>query len=315
VGAHEAARAFAAKLAAVGIESRVSQRGDLDVGPVGSRSLLIHCFWDVWAISGVRLGANPANAGNRLLASEGRYEGPDYLVILRDGTDQIADGRTLDRADALTCARLWLAGKELDELVREVSCVDVRRRAMEALASAISPELEWEIGWDPAYELWVYGADRSCLVVPEDGVACNFRLGPAHAARAQSVRDIHDAIAAWLIDRLSLAALAARVPEVVLDRHAELLETDPARWHWLLVRDRLANTTDVPVPLRDLLEALIASPIATRFYSYWSHDRLCFSASSHYPWVGVGVPVVTPIDDHTCDVGGAVRCSQCPATH
>lgn len=56
--------------------------------------------------------------------------------------------------------------------------------------------------------------------------------------------------------------------------------------------------------VRNPLVAL--SPIATRFYTYSSLNRLCFSASSHYPWVDEGLPVVAP------NAGGAYLIGTAP---
>ena len=55
-------------------------------------------------------------------------------------------------------------------------------------------------------------------------------------------------------------------------------------------------------PLRPLIEALAASPVATTFYTYSSMNRLWFSASSHCPWVTDGLPVVCPVQG-ACVVG------------
>ena len=114
--------------------------------------------------------------------------------------------------------------------------------------------------------------------------------------------DIPGAVAVWLIDGVPLRALAARVAGARLERHAEVLETDPARWHWLHVRDRIGDDRDVLAPLRPLIEVLAASPVATAFYTYSSLNRLCFSASSHFPWVNDGLPIVCPVQG-ACVVG------------
>jgi hypothetical protein len=59
----------------------------------------------------------------------------------------------------------------------------------------------------------------------------------------------------------------------------------------------MQNPGDVLGPLRHLLEALAARPLPTRFFSYSSLNRFCFSASSHYPWVDRGLPVIAPARD------------------
>lgn len=157
------------------------------------------------------------------------------------------------------------------------------------------------------------GGDRTCELRPlGDGVSCAFRIGSQQIAFAGAVADPAGATAAWLLDRVTIGALA-RLSGVELERYAEVLEQDPARWHWLHVRDRLADPDDVLRRVFPLLEALAASPIATRFYTFSSLWSLCFSSSSHYPWVLDGLPAVWPagegsyqIGEATYDVGGAL---------
>jgi hypothetical protein len=43
-----------------------------------------------------------------------------------------------------------------------------------------------------------------------------------------------------------------------------------------------------------LLERLAERELPTRFFSYSSLFRFCFSASSHFPWVDDGLPVINP---------------------
>src|SRR6185503_16077256 len=97
-------------------------------------------------------------------------------------------------------------------------------------------------------------------------------------------------------------------PRIELERHAEVVETDPARWHWLHVVDRIEDPDDVLAPLRELIGMLAKSPVATKFYSFSSLNHLCFSASSHFPWVNKGLPVITPTREGGCLVDGT-RCS------
>lgn len=80
-----------------------------------------------------------------------------------------------------------------------------------------------------------------------------------------------------------------------LESHAQLLEAgEAARWHWEHTRERIENDGDVLVGSRPLLRRLAQSDIATQFFSYSSLNRFCFSASSHYPWVDDGLPVIYP---------------------
>jgi hypothetical protein len=96
----------------------------------------------------------------------------------------------------------------------------------------------------------------------------------------------------------AMRAFAERVPGVELERHAEVPEIDPARWHWLHFGDRISDPRNVPAPLRPLIEALAASPIATRFYTYSSLNMLSFSASAHYPWADDRLPTWRSATSH-----------------
>jgi hypothetical protein len=237
------------------------------------------------------------------------------LVVLHGDGRRVADGRTRNAAEVVACARAWLANVEVDQLVREVSFVDEKPRAMRALAKALDSRLRWDIGPEPGCELWIYGEGRSCKVVSiVDGVACSFLTGQAQVAHGRTLRDVPAAVSAWLVSGLSIGALRNEVAGVELERYAEVLEVDPARWHWLHLRDRIADADDVLAPLRDLVEALAARPIVAAFYSFSSLNRLCFSASSHYPWVNEGLPSVVPansgtylVADTRCDLRRAVE--------
>jgi len=314
-----AAHALVARLSSVGLGARVTGAGancQVEVAPVGSRRMRVHCFWYERAITGLLLGMNPANSRSRLRSSRVPYEGPEYLVVLYGEDVRIADGRTRIPADVVACARGWLAGVELDQLVSEVPFIDQKRRAMRALAERLDPQLRTEIGEEPAYELWVYGDGRSCKVAADDGgtVACSFLLGNEQVAHAAQVSDLPAAVTAWLVAGTTFWQLAAYVPHVEFERHAYVLESDPARWHWLHVRDRIADPGDILAPLRVLIQALAASPVATTFYTYSSLNRLCFSASSHFPWVDDGLPVVAPagggaylVGSTRCDLARAIE--------
>jgi|CZKU01.1.fsa_nt_gi hypothetical protein len=307
-----AAHALAGDLSAAGIDARVAGGGvqwQVDVRSATSRSLVVHCFWYDRHIAGLLLGMNPANARSRLGSTPALAAvGAEYLTILRDDSARVADGRTRDPADVVRCAHAWLAGVDLQGLVGVAPFIDTKRREMRAVAERLDAGLRWEIMGDPAYELWVYGSDRSCKFVGVDGrVTCIFLLGQAQVGHAAALDDAPAAAAAWLLPGVSVRHLVTLVPGVEIERHADVLEVDPARWHWLHLRDRVCEPTDVLSPLRALTDALATSPVARRFFTYSSLNRLCFSASSHYPWVDQGLPVVTPTGDGAYVVG-STRC-------
>lgn len=314
-----------------GVDARAAGRGvhwHVDAGAAEGRSLRVHCFWYGRELGALLLGMNPANARSQLgRGAAATYEGPEFLVSLLDEGKPVADGRTKVAADVVAAARAWLAGADRARLEQEAPFIDEKGRRARALASQLDPRLRWEVRGDPSYELWVYGAERSCKVMPgEDATGCGFFLGQVQLAWGTDLPGLPALIAAWVLEGASLGALTAHSKRVVLERHAGVLEQAPARWHWLHMRDRIDDPDDVLAKLRDLHLALSRSPVATKFFSYSSLDRLCFSASSHYPWVDAGLPVTARAVDGAyvvgrtrCDLEGAVRLVEealaaCPVT-
>jgi hypothetical protein len=314
----EMARALAAQLHVVGIDARVNGAAvdcRVEAGVDGSRALRVRC---VHIPSGSertpRMRPRPSNARAVLVEVPWENEGPAYLVSLHAGGVHVAEGRTAAVQEVVTCARALLAGLELDQLVQEAPFAEAGQRAMQAIAQRLDPQLRWEMAY-PGSPLWIYGEGRRCEVRAIGAVVvCNFLAGEQQVARDFAQDDLSAAVASWLIEHVSLGELTVRAPGVELERHAEVLESDPARWHWLHVLDRIADPDDPLAPLRELIQALSESPVATRFYSYSSHSQFCFSASSHYVWVNDGLPVVT-LDEHDmilvnevpCDLRGAVQ--------
>lgn len=311
----QVARALGDRLAAaLPVPVRVEGGGvhwDVEIGgPV--RSCVVHCFWYA-PLKGLALGMNPSNARAAGRPRVRAREGAEYLVVLREGDRRRAGGRTQSVDDVIACVRAWAErSTPLAEIERALPFVDATRRRMRELSDRLVRRLgeharcaiEAEIG----YELWAYGEARSCqLHVHDDGASCSFLLGQAQVAFAEAPHDPVDAAAAWLVDRVPLAVLARVIPSTRLEMHAEVLEAgDPARWHWLHVRDRLADPHDVLQASRPLVERLLERPLVTQFFSYTSLASLCFSASSHYQWVDDDLPRVWPIegDDYAVSVGG-----------
>jgi hypothetical protein len=313
-----AAHALVVALKVAGIEARAIGGGvhwQVEIASTTSRTLLIHCFWYERALSGLFLGMNPANSRSMLKSAQVPREGPEYLVVVKNDGTRVAEGRSCIVSNVVACARAWLASANLDALAHAAPFVDQNGRLMRALAHRLDSQLRWDIGDDPGYELWVYGNARSCKIESGDGtVACSFFIGQAQVARAAALEDVPTAVAAWLLPGISVRELPVKVPGVEIERHADVLEVDPARWHWLHVRDRMHDSRDVLTPLRDLIAVLADSDVAKRFYCYSSLNRLCFSASSHYPWVNQNLPVVGPagegacvVDATRCDIGGAAK--------
>ena len=285
------ARDVAEHLHAIGIDAVASGQGGhwrVTAGDMDGRVLVARAVW-------YEAGPPPST-----------YEGLELYVELDDERANIANGRTRSIDELLVAARHWLGGARLEDVIAAAPFVDAAKRASRALAAQLDRELgeriTWHLGSAPSYELWIYDerrdANRLCRVM--DG-ATTFYIGQVQVAFAAALPDARPAIQAWLGGDVRLAALVALGAE--LERHAEVLEIDPARWHWLHVGDRIADPDDVLAPLAPLLARLADSPIASRFYTYSSLATLCFSASSHFPWVG-SYPSVVRAPDGTLRVGG-----------
>jgi hypothetical protein len=300
--AHEVAD----KLRAVGIEAVAKGEGvhwRVSAGDADTRSIVVHCFWYEQAANALMLGMNPSNARASLRPPVEPYEGLELAVDFVDDRITAANGRTRDIESFLVAVRQWIGGAKLEELVAVAPFVDARKRASRSVAAYLDRELGDRVTWHasgaPTYELWAYSdTPRACRVL--DGVL-GLYVGQVQVALGIEIADIQKVIAAWLIAGASLAELASLGMQI--ERHAEMLEVDPARWHWLHVRDRIADPDDVLAPLAPLITRLAASPIASRFYTYSSLMMLCFSASSHYPWVG-SFPAVGITEDGTIRLFG-----------
>jgi hypothetical protein len=289
----ETARALAEKLRERGIAAKESGAGvHWQVDGEAERKWTIHCFWYERDVHALMLGVNPANArASRRRSAVMPYEGPEYLVKL--GADLV--GRTREDERAITAVRVWLEG---GDLVAAAPFIDDKPRAMRAIAKTLDPRLRWDIEGDPTCSLWIEDDARSVearRARDDDSVTCRFLHGQQPIATAIDC-DVAALSRAWLLDRISIRELSMR-DGMEGERHAEILEIDPAKWHWAHVRDRIADPDDVLAPLRPLIETFAESPIASRFFSFSSLYRFCFSASSHYPWIAEGLPIVAPIEE------------------
>lgn len=292
------ARQVVEQLRAIGIEAVAKGEGVhwRVTAEVEGRSIVAHCFWYERAIRGLMLGMNPGNNRSSLRTPIESYEGLELAVDFVDDR-VVANGRTRTVESFLVAVRHWLGGSKIEGLVAAAPFVDARKRASRAIAAHLDRELgdrvTWHLGSEPMYELWIYGGGgaRACRVMDN---AISFFTGQVQVAFGMEIADIRAAIAAWLVELAALDSLAAR--GATIERHAEVLESDPARWHWLHVRDRIADPDDALAELAPLIWRLADSPIASRFYTFSSLNRLCFSASSHYPWVGE-YPIVSPARD------------------
>lgn len=268
------AKLLVAQLAQLGILAVANGGGvhwHVDVCPHLNRSLKIHCFWYRHFMEGLSLGMNPGNSRSQLRLPQKSYVGPQFYVLISELGNQVADGRTYSIDEVIQCVSTWISGVSLEKFLASSSFVDKKRRAMEAVATSLHPELRWEIMGDPSYDLWVYRRGRSCRVRDE---SCAFFVGQAQIALGSRIGNMEADIEAWLIDHTSILSLVSRGIE--LERHAEVLEIDPARWHWLHVLDRISNPRDTLVEISSLVAELARNSVVSQFYCYTSLNSLCF---------------------------------------
>lgn len=262
-----------------------------------TRSCAINCFWYETAVHALMLGMNPANARSSQRRAIKPHHGAEYLVTFLDGGRSVADGRARDEEAAVASIDAWLLGVALAEVEERWPYVDEAPRRYRAVLAVIEPRCR-EIArcvleTSPATELWAYGDGRSCRVhVNGDDVGVSFRLGHVQVAFVSSTDDVAGMVDRWM---RGATLLDMREAGAGLEAYAQLLETgEAARWHWEHTRERIEDDRDVFVDARPLLRRLAQSDVATRFFPYSSLNRFCFSASSHYPWVDHGLPLVYP---------------------
>jgi hypothetical protein len=270
----------------------------------------ISCFWYGEA-AGLMLGMNSRNARTALGPTYRARSGAEYLVQFYDADERIAGGRTDDVDAAIGAVREWLDGRSIAQVAESSPFVDATRRRMRELLAIVTPSCRdvarCVIDRNISFELWVHGPGRSCQLhsIDDRVVSASFLLGPAQVAFGDVTADPAAAVSRW-VHGATLAELTTL--GITSEPHAELLESgQAARWHWLHLRERIADPDDVLAGSRPLLERLAERELPARFFSYSSLNRFCFSASSHFPWVDTGLPVIYPPYQergYVIDVGG-----------
>jgi hypothetical protein len=273
-----------------------------------ARHCEISCFW-YGEIAGLVLGMNPRNARIAQRPTYRARRGAEYLVRFHEAEQRIAGGRTQDIRASIGAVREWLEGKSIADVAQAWPFVDATRRRMHELLAIVAPSCRsvarCEIDRKSGYELWIYGRGRSCQLHPlEDRVSASFLLGPAQVAFGDVTADPATPISRW-VHGATLGELTTL--GITSEPYADLLESgEAARWHWRHVGERIEDSDDVLADSRPLLERLAERELPKRFFSYSSVNRFCFSASSHFPWVAKGLPVINPPEEtrgYIIDVG------------
>ena len=193
----------------------------------------------------------------------------------------VTEGRVHDAHAAAQAVVQWMGGASVSEVERAAPFIGERRRRAEQFAERLPLSLRRVFQGIHRDELWVYGENRFCGM---SGRRLTFFLRDAQVADYAPFGDPLPVVTAWLLDEVAPSELAARGASVRPD--ADLLLRDPAAWHWLGMRRRVANPDYSLAPLADVVLALADCRVASTFFCYSSHGQLKFSASSHCPWVG-----------------------------
>jgi hypothetical protein len=313
--ARELAEAMCASLSEAAVVVKGSGTQCRVVASGRDRACVVSCFW-YGPVEGLVLGMSANNA--HLGAVRGGLPrkprtGAEYLIVLHEGQQRVAGGRTHTIADVICCVRAWtLDRRPIEAMYEPFPYIDRTRRAMARVAARIEarlrpvPPVRVAIEQDLGYELWAYGDGRSCRVDLGDeaaggACACAFLVVQSQAARVVLPEpEIAGAVAAWTQERATLDELRRGAPGLVLEPHGELLEAGQvARWHWLHVLE-LARAPDSGLhAYRPLIERILERPAVAGFFSFTSLDRLCFSSSSNYPFVTDGLPILWAAGDGT----------------
>ena len=192
------------RLSAAGITSQVDDKRYVRAAS-GEREVRVFCIYYEPAVSALMLGLNPANARRSLGRAIAPREGAEYAVELHAGPHVTSDDRTAEVEQVVACARVWLAGRPIDEVEREAPFVGAERRRASALVATLDPGLRCSIGDGPSWEVWAYGDGRSCKL---DG-GCAFWLGQAQIAYGE-LGEPAAAVKAWLVERVAIDELDAR---------------------------------------------------------------------------------------------------------
>jgi hypothetical protein len=280
-----------AQLLAAGVEALVDSNtveGHIEVGKGEARSLRVGCvlYEDLAPASSFdTLG----NDGVRLRRpDEPRYRGPVYFIDAQRDGQTVLRASLRDAGETIDAILDWLTHGSRERLELREQSIELRQHLALKRISEHFKQLNF---WEHEQDLWLYGEGRSAkLSHSSSGFVCSFLVGPAQVALGVGSTDYLPALEAWILDRISSSALATLDPTIKLEPRGELIEHDPARWHWGYLLDRVAEPHNALAPMKQLVEALASSKTATAFYTFEEEGRLCFSATSHAPRVSERLP-------------------------
>ncbi|MCC6738870.1 MAG: hypothetical protein IT452_07470 [Planctomycetia bacterium] len=236
--------------------------------------------------------------------------GPEYLVEFKDETPERPTGRVPELAPVLAAVRDWLVeGVSTEALQARHPFVDAERRRLMDIAARVNARLSQQggvarVGLDErmlsreSAELWVYSAPRSARLTAGtgDSISIALLLHRTQVATGDGLAEDRAALVVrkWIDEAATTTAIHEAAPEV--ERHplgGALEEGIYAAWHWGNVLCQ-AQTDSVLKFYRPLLDRVVKSEVVSRFFSFTSLDRLCFSRCSLYPFDTSGLPIISP---------------------
>lgn len=239
--------------------------------------------------------------------------GAEYLIYFHSIGKPRAIGRTQEIASVQDAVKSWVADRmDLPALHECCFFVDERWRAMKDISTRVNPVLkalgsqtELVIEGLPEIsefnELWVYAGKRSCrltegarrsinleLLLERTSLACLDNIGEQVAG---------EVVKHWIDSEGTLGGVNQISSGLELSAFALEFEAgNHSAWHWGNVMLQ-AEHSDVLAFYRPILERILKSTFAARFFSFTSLSSLVFSRSSLYPFDTDGMPCLYPADD------------------
>jgi hypothetical protein len=242
-------------------------------------------------------------------------QGAEYYLVLFEGTQELASGRTRLIDEVAPVLQAWLLEEtSLQELYSRFSFIDQQKRALEALRGKVDAVLE-RLGsarrcglaqqLSDIYGLNVEGNERDCeleALGPGSEARCRFRHRGTILAVGESpdVDALATAVGRWLDAGDGVEPLTREFSFVHAEPHALAYEQGRyAEWLWDFHvsesrREQLEKSARPLVAHLPLLERMALHPVIRRFFFFTSVDALCFSRCPRYPFSTKGLPVIIP---------------------
>ncbi len=291
----------------------------------GERSCRIHCFNYDAALPSLTLGlrGNTHLSKLRIATPPKHRVGAEYLIYFHSAGKPRAIGRTQEITFVQDAVGGWVADRmDLSALHKRCFFVDERWRAMKDISARVTPVLkalgsqtELVIEGSPEVsefnELWVYAGKRSCRLTEGARKSINLELLLERTSLA-CLDNIDEQIAGevvkhWIDSKGTLGGVNQISSGLELFPFALEFEAgNHSVWHWGNVMLQ-AEHSDVLSFYRPVLERILKSTFAARFFSFTSLSSLFFSRSALYPFDTDGMPCLYPADEPSGEKPFAIK--------